>query len=260
MAKRLTIIVPAYNEAARLATTVREILAEAALVLHAYEVIIVNDGSTDATAAIANQLAREHATVKVIHQPTNRGVGAAYYTALHQAAYEYLTLVPGDNAFHHAGLRTLFRAVGEADLVISYRANAEARTPLRRLLSRSCNRAMRLLTGCPIRDTHSMFVFPVEPARRIRANSGYGYHMEALATLLQRVDSYLEVPVLLNPKPDASSRVIGLRPLACLARTLMRLYLRRFTVGLMQRRHRAVCRTADGHRGGAAAQAEQKAA
>jgi glycosyltransferase involved in cell wall biosynthesis len=260
VAKRLTIVVPAYNEAARLATTVREILTEAALVLHAYEVIIVNDGSTDATAAVADELACQHATVKVIHQPTNRGVGAAYYAALHQAAYEYLTLVPGDNAFHHSGLHTLFRAVGGAELVISYRANAEARTPLRRVLSRSCNRAMRLLTGCPIRDTHSMFVFPVEQARRIRENSGYGYHMEALATLLQRVDSYLEVPVLLNPKPDASSRVMRLRPLVCLARTMLGLYAERFTVGLVRRRNRAVCRTVECDVAACQLEADQQAA
>lgn len=260
MAKRLTIIVPAYNEAARLATTVREILTEAAAALDAYEVLIVNDGSTDATAAVADELASAHHAVRAIHQPVNRGVGAAYYTALHQAAFENVTLVPGDNAFHHSGLRTLFHAVGDADLIISYRANIEARTPVRRLLSRSCNRAMRLLTGCPIRDTHSLFVFPVALARTIPENRGYGYHMEALATLLQRVDSYLEVPVLLNPKPDASSRVMRLRPLACLARTMLGLYARRFTRGLMHGRHRAKCRTMPCQVAGAHPGPEQQAA
>jgi glycosyltransferase involved in cell wall biosynthesis len=242
VAKRLSIIVPAYNEAARLATTVEEILLQASPVLDAYEVIIVNDGSTDATGQVADRLAGDREAVQVIHQLVNRGVGAAYYTALYQASFEYVTLVPGDNAFHHSGLQTLFAAVGAAELVISYRTNIEARTPLRRLLSRSCNRAMRLLTGCPIRDTHSMFVFPVALARQIPENRGYGYHMEALATLLQRVDSYIEVPVRLNPKPDASSRVMRLRPLACLARTMLGLYARRLTIGLLRRWRRPVCR------------------
>jgi glycosyltransferase involved in cell wall biosynthesis len=243
VAKRLTIIVPAYNEAARLATTVTEILHEAMRALDTFEVIIVNDGSSDATGTVADELAREHAAVKVIHQPINRGVGAAYYTALEQAAYDYLTLVPGDNAFHWSGLRTLFGAVGEADLIISYRANIEARTPLRRLLSRTCTCVMRHLTGCPIRDTHSMFVFPVAQARRLRPSSGYGYHMDALATLLQRVGSYREVPVVLNPKPDASSRVMRLRPLASLVWTVLGLYVRRLTQGWQHGRRCAVCRS-----------------
>jgi glycosyltransferase involved in cell wall biosynthesis len=244
MAKRLTIVVPAYNEEARLSTTVREILAEASRALDAYEVIIVNDGSTDQTGRVADDLAHDNPVVKVIHQETNRGVGAAYYAGLRQARYEFLSLVPGDNAFHHSGLRTLFNAVGRAELIVSYRCNIQVRTPLRRLLSVTCSRAMRLLTGCAIRDAHSMYVFPVAKAQALSDNNGYGYHMHALATLLQRVDSYVEVPVALNPQPDASSRVMKIKPLVALARTMLGLYVRRFTVGLLHPRRRPSCLTA----------------
>ncbi len=243
MSKRLTIVVPAYNEEARLTITMQEILAEASRVLDAYEVIIVNDGSTDRTAQVADELARCHSVIRVIHQPTNRGVGAAYYAALRQARYEFLSLVPGDNAFHISGLRTLFSAVGQAELIVSYRCNIQVRTPLRRFLSVSCSRAVRLLTGCAIRDAHSMYVFPVAKAQALSDNNGYGYHMHALATLLQCVDSYLEVPVPLNPKPDASSRVMRIGPLVALASTMFGLYVRRFTVGLLHPPRRPLCLT-----------------
>jgi glycosyltransferase involved in cell wall biosynthesis len=245
MAKRLSIIVPAYNEEARLTITVNEILAEAARRLNAYEVIIVNDGSTDRTGAVADELGHSQQAVRVIHQPANRGVGAAYYAGLRAAQYEFLTLVPGDHAFHQSGLQTIFTAVGQAELIISYRANAQVRTPLRRILSLSCNRAMRVLTGCPIRDAHSMYVFPVEKARRLPDNNGYGYHMQALTTLLQQVESYLEVPVLLNPKPDFSSRVMKFGPLFSLACTMSGLYVRRFIFGMLKPAHRPKCLTAE---------------
>jgi glycosyltransferase involved in cell wall biosynthesis len=241
MSRNLTIVVPAFNEERKLPATVREALAEAARGLDAYEVIVVNDGSSDRTGEVADGLARESAAVRVVHQPVNRGVGAAYYAALRLARHEYITLVPGDNAFHHSGLRTLFAAVGQADLVISYRQNMQARTPLRRFLSRCCNRAMRLLTGCAIRDAHSMFVFPTAEARRLPVTDGYTYHMRALAALLRRVGSYVEVPVTLNPKPDASSGVMRMRTLLALGGTLSWLYLCRFTVGLLHR-HRPVRR------------------
>src|SRR4051812_26980186 len=108
MAKRLTIVVPAFNEEAKLPTTVREILAEASLALDAYEVIVVNDGSADRTGAVADQLARDNVAVRVVHQAVNRGVGAAFGIGLALARYEFLTLIPGDNAFHHSGLRAVF--------------------------------------------------------------------------------------------------------------------------------------------------------
>ena len=152
MVKSLTIVVPAFNEETKITTTVSEILAEAVRVLDAYEVIIVNDGSTDRTGAVADELARREPTVKVIHQAVNRGVGTAFHTALQYAQFTFLTLVPGDNAFHRSGLEAVFRAVGQADLIISYRQNTDARTPMRRFLSRCYNLAMCVLTGCPIRD------------------------------------------------------------------------------------------------------------
>jgi glycosyltransferase involved in cell wall biosynthesis len=237
MSRQLTIVVPAYNEEAKLGITVGEILAEAKRELDAFEVLIVNDGSRDGTGAVADRLAASHPRVSVLHQLANRGVGAAYQAGLARARYPYLALIPGDNAFHHTGVRTLFSAVGKADLVISYRANMVARTPLRRLLSVCCTTAMRWLTGCPIRDAHSLYVFPVERARRIPVNAGYGYHIEALSTLLQTCGSYVEVPVQLNPKPDASSGVMRPRVLATLIGTMGRLYLRRFLAAATRRGH-----------------------
>jgi len=231
MKRALSIIVPAYNEEARLAATVGDVLAEAADLLDAFEVLIVNDGSGDGTGAVADRLAARHPQVTVLHQPCNRGVGAAYHEGLRRARHPYLTLIPGDRAFHRSGVRALFAAVGTAELVVSYRANMEARTPLRRFLSVCCTRSMRLLTGRPIRDAHSMYVFPTERARLIPVHDGYGYHIQALSALLRSCESYVEVPVRLNPRPDASSGVMRPRVIAALVWTMGRLYLRRFLTG-----------------------------
>ena len=159
MSPGLTVIVPAWNEERRLATTVDEAVAAAARHLRAFEVIIVNDGSTDGTADVADALAARCACVSVVRHSTNRGVGAAYHTGLSLAKYPYLTLVPGDNAFHVSGLDAVFALVGTTEMIVSYRANPRARTPLRQPLSRFCTLGMRLVTGRPIRDAHSLYVF-----------------------------------------------------------------------------------------------------
>jgi glycosyltransferase involved in cell wall biosynthesis len=226
MAPGLTVIVPAWNEEGRLATTVEEVVLAAQRHLRNYEIILVNDGSTDRTAVVAESLAARYANIRVIHHATNRGVGAAYYTGLLLARYPYLTLVPGDNAFHVSGLDAVFALVGSVEMVVSYRANPRARTPLRRLLSRCCTLGMRLVTGQPIRDAHSLYVFPVDQARQVRRNSGYGYHIETLSTLLRGGVPYAEVAVRLNPRPDSSSKVMRLGVLLRLAATMGRQFIR----------------------------------
>ena len=223
MSGELTIVVPALNEERRLAVTVEEAVAAARRHLAAFEVIIVNDGSTDRTGEVAVGLAARFPGVSVLHFATNRGVGAAYHAALGRARYPYLTLIPGDNAFHASGLDTLFREVGRHDLVISYRVNSRARTRMRLLLSRCCTAAMRVVTGRPIRDAHSLYVFPVAEARQLPENTGYGYHIQALSALLRGGLRYAEVPVLLNPRPDSSSKVMRFGVLARLIATMARL-------------------------------------
>jgi len=85
MDRELTIVVPALNEARRLAITVEEVIQAAQRHLSAFEVIIVNDGSTDGTGDVADALAARYPWVTVIHHSTNLGVGAAYHAALRLA-------------------------------------------------------------------------------------------------------------------------------------------------------------------------------
>ena len=85
---------------------------------------------------------------------------------------------------------------------------------------------MRLVTGQPIKDAHSLYVFPVAEARQVRRNNGYGYHIETLSTLLRGGVPYVEVPVRLNPRPDSSSKVMRLGVLARLVATMGRQFFR----------------------------------
>ncbi|MBU3540832.1 glycosyltransferase family 2 protein [Polynucleobacter sp. UB-Tiil-W10] len=215
--RQLTIVIPAYCEQDRLALTTNEVISAALETLDDFEVIIINDGSTDNTRAVADILATKHKCVSVIHFETNRGVGAAYRAGLEAARYGNISLVPGDQAFEKSGLLDLFSAVGKADMIISYSANPRARSPVRRQLSRICTMQLRITTRCWLRDGHSLYVWPVKLARSINIPPDYSYHLVTLVSLLQKVTTYAELPVTLTPKPDEFSRVLRLGTVATLA-------------------------------------------
>lgn len=223
--KKLTIVIPAFNEEKRISVTMQEVHHIARKTLDDFEMIVIDDGSSDATHTIAMTAAHNLGPeVRVISQKVNQGVGAAFHLGLTQAKFPQLCLIPGDNAFNISGIELLFTHCGSTPLIISYRQNMETRTPLRHLLSRLATLSLRVITGFKVRDAHSLYLFPVEATRRLNIQSaGYGYHIEILSRLLNRLQLFSEVPVILNPKPDASSGVMKPRTLFILGVTLSKL-------------------------------------
>jgi len=217
----LSVVVPAYNEEERIGGTIEAIVDCAERILHDYEIIVVDDGSSDRTPQIIAAYVSDK--IRVITHKANKGVGAAFFDALEIARFPYISLFPGDNAYSKEAIENVFGAVGKASMVVSYRDNMDVRTILRRSLSVLCTVSMCLLTGRIIRDAHSVFVYPVDLARLISAPPNYSYHILTIGPLLARVETIVQVPAPLNDRPDASSGVMRFSVLWSLITALLRL-------------------------------------
>jgi len=121
---RVSVFVPAYNEAANLEAAIRDIVWAAERTLADYEVIIVDDGSRDGTGEIADRLAEENDRIRAVHQPRNLGIARAYERALDEAKLEYVSFLPGDGEIARESIRDIFAAVGAADVVAPYHGNS----------------------------------------------------------------------------------------------------------------------------------------
>src|SRR5207245_11741497 len=119
--RAVTICVPAYNEVASLEGTISEVVAATARCSD-YEIIVVDDGSTDGTGELADTLAARNARVRVLHHPTNLGFAAGYRRALAEARMPYFTFVPGDREVSAESVRAILALVGSADVVVLYHA------------------------------------------------------------------------------------------------------------------------------------------
>lgn len=98
MKKELSVVLPTYNEAQRLKGTLLEILDYLRLRGYQFEIIIVDDGSTDATVPIASSLQKENSEIQVIKRGSNSGKGRAVKEGIEKAGYSYCLFMDADNS------------------------------------------------------------------------------------------------------------------------------------------------------------------
>jgi glycosyltransferase involved in cell wall biosynthesis len=122
-----------------------------------YEVVIVNDGSTDATGEILEELARTYPGVRVVHHARNRGYGGALQTGFRSATKELIFYTDGDAQYDPGELPALWaRMDSHTDLVNGYKISRS--DPLHRvIIGRTYHHMVRLLFGLKIRDVDCDF-------------------------------------------------------------------------------------------------------
>ena len=155
----LSIVIPAYNEEHRLTPTLERYTAHFNRVYgERVEFIVVVNGSTDRTAAIATEFAGRDPQVRVIVEPGKIGKGGAILLGFRAARGELVGFVDADGATPPDAFDALVEHIGEADVIIASRwipgSIVDPPQPLsRRMASRIFNGLVRLLFGVPIRDT-----------------------------------------------------------------------------------------------------------
>jgi glycosyltransferase involved in cell wall biosynthesis len=208
---RVSVFVPAYNEAANLEGALRDIVGAAA-VLADYEVIIVNDGSRDGTGQLAERLAQENRRIRVVHQPRNLGIAAAYERALDEAKLEYFSFLPGDGEIAPQSIRDILAAVGTADIVAPYHGNSQARQLHRRVLTWTSTTLVNTLFGLRMRYFQGPCIYQTPLARRLPKTAGGFYFLtEMLVHAVRAGYSYVEVPLTHQDRSHGRSKAVSVR-------------------------------------------------
>jgi dolichol-phosphate mannosyltransferase len=134
------VVILAFNEEGSLEAVVAEIDSVLQTLGRDYELIIVDDGSTDSTGAIADRLARQNMRIRVAHHPLNKGLGEAYRTGFALAQCDLITFFAADGEIPAVTIKEFTPLMEKSDMVLGYlpRRNAS-------LLAKSLSKAERML-------------------------------------------------------------------------------------------------------------------
>ena len=199
----LSIIIPAYNEEGRLPATLPQVVAFARAQVYPVELLVVDNASTDRTPDIVREIAREHPSISLLHQPV-RGKGAAVRKGMLEGQGEYLFICDADLAMPIEEVsKFLPPTLSDYDVAIASREAAGAvryNEPwYRHLMGRVFNLAVRLLAVPSIQDTQCGFkCFRREAARDIFATQkidGWAFDVEILHIARRRGYRIVEVPI-----------------------------------------------------------------
>ncbi len=147
----ISVFLPSHNEEANVERVARGYLDELPQVADAYEVIVVDDGSIDATGAIADALSHQNSHVKVVHHQQNRGYGGAVISGIRAATQPYVVLADGDGQFDPKEVARLAAYVPEYDVVVGKRIH-RADHLMRRINGKAWTMLVRVVLGIGISD------------------------------------------------------------------------------------------------------------
>lgn len=212
---RLSVVIPAYNEAHRIEPTLAEVMAYCRSVDYPTEVLVVDDGSSDGTAAVVERAAPE---VRVVRHEPNRGKGYSVREGIRESRGEYVLFMDADNSTPIREVEKLWpKFEAGADAVIGSRALPESvirrhQSFLRETAGKCFNVLVRLLLSTPFRDTQCGFkafrresVLPVLGLLRI---DRFGFDPELLHVLQKQGNRIVDVPIEWTNEPQTRLNVM----------------------------------------------------
>jgi dolichol-phosphate mannosyltransferase len=192
--RRVSVFLPAFNEVDNLERAVADIVWAASQVLADYEILIIDDGSTDGTGELAERLGQENPRIRAIHQPRNMGIAAAYGRALDEAKLDHFSFLAADGEIARESVLDILGSIGRADIVAPYHQNPRARQLHRRFLTWGSTALVNVLFRQRMRYYQGPCIYPVALARALPKSAGGFYFLtQMLVHALHAGFTYVEV-------------------------------------------------------------------
>jgi len=189
------------------------------------EVVIVNDGSTDGTGALAEAFRRQNPAVQVIHHATPQGIGGSFWDGVQAARGDVVVMIPGDGENDAAEILRYLPLMDQVDMVVPYVFNRQVRSWFRRKLSNLYRGIINITFGTTLNYMNGTVLYRtcILKDQELKAK-GFFYQTELLMKCIRRGYLYAEVPYALLQRAAGRSKATSFKSL----RAVMKAYVSLF--------------------------------
>ena len=228
MINLLTVFIPAYNEQDNLDTCIHELIPSLENTGTPFEILIVNDASSDQTGDLAEQWAQRDERIRVVHHTHNLGIGGGFCTAVEKAHGDWLLLIPADLALDVADIHLYLDASEQADVIVGLRSNRNDYSFFRKLVSWLNIQLIRFLFKMPQHQFQFISMYRLVVLRKMKIK--YWHSAFFLAEILIKAKALGKclVEVEIRYIPRKGGRATGVRGGAIFItlRDMLRFWLR----------------------------------
>lgn len=211
MKQNLSVVIPAYNEEENIAKTVRETKNFLSKIKPLdWEIVVVDDGSSDATWTILKKLKKESPYLKIFRHFRNRGIGEAWKTLYRKAKKDLIFTLPADGQIKANELKKFFPLINQYDIIVGVRKKRNDSMP-RRLFSGIYNFLLRWLFKLKVKDINSIKLYKKEILSKCRPRIGSAFG-EAEILIKAQKKGFKVGEVEINHFPRQFGRQTGANP------------------------------------------------
>lgn len=222
-------IVPALNEEKSLPAVMEEIafISGKGGVLD-YEVIVIDDGSTDGTVVAVVGLSAQYGNIKFVRNETRKGVGKSFLVGVAIAQKDYCLIVPGDNEFDLGFFPGAVAALsaGGSNFVVTHVLNPWLRPYHRRAISFLYINVFNSLFRTDFRYTNGIVIYPTDWIRSVKLlSAGYTFQSEALLKACHEGKRFAHAGMNIRPRAHGKSKIFSFGVMVEVLASLVRMKL-----------------------------------
>ncbi|MFC1501495.1 glycosyltransferase family 2 protein [Elusimicrobiota bacterium] len=210
----LAVIIPALNEEENIKDAVLDTVSAMDKYNVKGEVTVVNDGSTDRTREIVENLMKEFPLLKLINHDVPQGIGASFFEGAKKTDKEIVVMFPGDNETRPEDSLAFFSTIKEVDIIVPFFVNINLKTKIREFISSLYRTIINISFGVSLNYTNGTVLYRRCILEGIELRSkGFFYQAELLVKLIRKGYLYAEIPSFLYLRHGGKSKAVNVKAL-----------------------------------------------
>jgi glycosyltransferase involved in cell wall biosynthesis len=221
----LSVIMPALNEAESIGSAIKETLEAFETLRIEGELIVVNDGSTDATQSVIDHYINLDPRVSVVRHDKPLGIGRSFWDGKNKATREVVVYYPGDNEMIASEMMSYLHLMSQTDVVVPFMADTKVRSKTRQVLSSIYAHVVTSLLNIQVSHTNGLILYRRSVLNDFHLSTdGFMFQTELLAKVIRTGYLYAQVPYYIKPRSAGESKALSYRSIRGIINLCRHLY------------------------------------